>query len=104
VAAAQSWFSRVLNHAFNPRKQQQSLRPCKVHLLLSSLEVSSHPACPKKSNRLASQIRARRVVINGMTDDPEPPWGGFKYTGVGREYGRYGIGVFLETRAMLAAR
>jgi hypothetical protein len=42
------------DHAFNPRKQQQSLGPCKVHLLPCSLEVSSHPGCPKKSNRLAS--------------------------------------------------
>jgi len=30
-------------------------------------------------------------VINGMTDDPHAPWGGFKYSGVGREDGRYGI-------------
>ena len=42
-----------------------------------------------------------RVVINGMTDDPQAPWGGFKYSGVGREYGRYGIEAFLETRAIL---
>ena len=29
------------------------------------------------------------------------PGGGFKYSGVGREYGRYGIVAFLETRAIL---
>ena len=51
--------------------------------------------------RVASQIRAGRVVINGMTDDPQAPWGGFKYSGVGREYGRYGIEAFVETRAIL---
>jgi aldehyde dehydrogenase (NAD+) len=51
--------------------------------------------------RVASQIRAGRVVINGMTDDPQAPWGGFKYSGVGREYGRYGIQAFVETRAIL---
>ncbi len=49
----------------------------------------------------SSQMRAGRVVINGMTDDPQAPWGGFKYSGVGREYGRYGIDAFLETRAIL---
>jgi aldehyde dehydrogenase (NAD+) len=38
----------------------------------------------------ASQIRAGRVVINGMTGDPQAPWGGFKYSGFGREYGKYG--------------
>ncbi len=53
------------------------------------------------ARRVASQIRAGRVVINGMTDDPQAPWGGFKYSGVGREYGRYGIEAFLETRAIL---
>jgi aldehyde dehydrogenase (NAD+) len=52
---------------------------------------------------VASQLRAGRVVINGMTDDPQAPWGGFKYSGVGREYGRYGIEAFLETRAILEA-
>jgi aldehyde dehydrogenase (NAD+) len=45
--------------------------------------------------------RARRVVINGMMDDPQAPWGGFKYSGVGREYGRYDIEAFLEPRAIL---
>jgi len=50
---------------------------------------------------VASQLRAGRVVINGMTDDPQAPWGGFKYSGVGREYGRYGIEAFLEPRAIL---
>jgi aldehyde dehydrogenase (NAD+) len=55
----------------------------------------------QRARRVASQIRAGRVVINGMTDDPQAPWGGFKYSGVGREYGRYGIEAFLEPRAIL---
>ena len=55
----------------------------------------------QRARRVASQIRAGRVVINGMTDDPQAPWGGFKYSGFGREYGRYGIEAFLETRAIL---
>ena len=55
----------------------------------------------QRARRVASQIRSGRVVINAMTDDPQAPWGGFKYSGVGREYGRYGIEAFLETRAIL---
>jgi aldehyde dehydrogenase (NAD+) len=55
----------------------------------------------QRAHRVASQLRAGRVVINGMTDDPQAPWGGFKYSGIGREYGRYGIEAFLETRAIL---
>ena len=57
----------------------------------------------KRARRVASHIRAGRVVINGMTDDPKAPWGGFKYSGVGREYAMYGIEAFLETRAILEA-
>jgi aldehyde dehydrogenase (NAD+) len=57
----------------------------------------------QRARRVASQLRAGRVVINGMTDDPQAPWGGFKYSGVGREYGQYGIEAFLETRAILEA-
>jgi len=54
-----------------------------------------------RARRVASLLRAGRVVINGMTDDPQAPWGGFKFSGVGREYGRYGIEAFLEPRAIL---
>ena len=39
----------------------------------------------QRARRVASQLRAGRVVINNMTDDPQAPWGGFKYSGVGRE-------------------
>ena len=55
----------------------------------------------QRARRVASQIRSGRVVINGMTDDPDAPWGGFKYSGVGREYGQYGMEAFLETRAII---
>ena len=55
----------------------------------------------RRARLVASQLRAGRVVINNMTDDPQAPWGGFKYSGVGREYGRYGIQAFVETRAIL---
>jgi len=54
-----------------------------------------------RARRVASQLQAGRVVINNMTDDPQAPWGGFKFSGVGREYGRYGIEAFLETKAIL---
>jgi aldehyde dehydrogenase (NAD+) len=55
----------------------------------------------QRARRVASQLQAGRVVINNMTDDPQAPWGGFKYSGVGREYGRYGIEAFLEAKAIL---
>jgi aldehyde dehydrogenase (NAD+) len=55
----------------------------------------------QRARRVAAQIRAGRVVINGMTDDPLAPWGGFKFSGFGREYGAYGIEAFVEPRAIL---
>jgi aldehyde dehydrogenase (NAD+) len=55
----------------------------------------------QRARRVASQIRAGRVVINRMTDDPQAPWGGFKFSGVGREYGGYGIEAFLEAKGVL---
>jgi aldehyde dehydrogenase (NAD+) len=57
----------------------------------------------QRARRVASELRVGRVVVNGMMDDPQAPWGGFKYSGVGREYGRYGIEAFLEPRAILEA-
>jgi aldehyde dehydrogenase (NAD+) len=55
----------------------------------------------QRARRVAGQILAGRVVINGMRDDPQAPWGGFKHSGIGREYGAFGIEAFLEPRAIL---
>jgi aldehyde dehydrogenase (NAD+) len=44
---------------------------------------------------------AGRVAINGMLDDQEAPFGGFRHSGVGREFGTFGIEAFLEPRAIL---
>jgi len=56
-----------------------------------------------RARRVASQILAGRVAINGMLDDQQAPFGGFKNSGVGREFGSYGIEAFLEPRAILEA-
>jgi aldehyde dehydrogenase (NAD+) len=55
----------------------------------------------ERARRVASRLRAGRVVINTMTDDPQAPWGRFKFSGVGREYGKYGIEAFTEPKAIL---
>jgi aldehyde dehydrogenase (NAD+) len=55
----------------------------------------------ERARRVASRLRAGRVVINNMTDDPQALWGGFKFSGVGREYGKYGIEAFMEPKAIL---
>jgi aldehyde dehydrogenase (NAD+) len=57
----------------------------------------------QRARRVASQILAGRVAINGLLDDQQAPFGGFKDSGVGREFGTYGIEAFLEPRAILEA-
>lgn len=51
--------------------------------------------------RVASQIDAGRVCINGFKHDPLVPFGGFKQSGIGREYGIYGLEAYLEPKAIL---
>jgi aldehyde dehydrogenase (NAD+) len=53
------------------------------------------------ARRVASQIQAGRVAINGMLGDQQAPFGGFEHSGVGREFRRYGIEACLEPRAIL---
>ena len=55
----------------------------------------------QRARRVASQILAGRVAINAMVDDQQAPFGGFKHSGVGREFGTFGIDAFLEPRAIL---
>src|ERR1700758_5751748 len=54
----------------------------------------------ERARRVASQIQAGRVAINGMFDDQQAPFGGFKNSGIGREFGTYGIEAFLEPKAI----
>src|ERR1700756_4175174 len=55
----------------------------------------------QRARRVASQIQAGRVAINGLLDDQQAPFGGFKHSGMGREFGTYGIEAFLEPKAIL---
>jgi aldehyde dehydrogenase (NAD+) len=55
----------------------------------------------QRARRVASQILAGRVAINGLLDDQQAPFGGFKHSGVGREFGTFGIEAYLEPRAIL---
>jgi aldehyde dehydrogenase (NAD+) len=55
----------------------------------------------ERARRVASQIQAGRVAINGLLDDQQAPFGGFKHSGVGREFGMFGIEAYLEPRAIL---
>lgn len=51
---------------------------------------------------VANKLIAGRVTINGFMDDPTVPFGGFKLSGVGREFGLAGLESYLETRVILS--
>ena len=55
----------------------------------------------ERAYRVASQIDAGRVCINGLSHDSKAPFGGFKQSGIGREYGIFGLEEYLEPKAIL---
>jgi aldehyde dehydrogenase (NAD+) len=55
-----------------------------------------------RAKRVANQIEAGRVFINDAPHDPMAPFGGFKQSGFGREFGVFGLEAFLEPRAVLS--
>lgn len=55
----------------------------------------------ERARRVASQVVAGRVLINALTHDPQAPFGGFKQSGIGREYGVFGLEAYLEPKALL---
>jgi aldehyde dehydrogenase (NAD+) len=57
-----------------------------------------------RANAVAARIEAGRVLINTLAHEPAAPFGGFKQSGIGREYGAFGIEAFLEPKALLGAR
>jgi aldehyde dehydrogenase (NAD+) len=54
-----------------------------------------------RAKRVAGQLEAGRVTINGAPHEPFAPFGGFKQSGMGRELGVFGLEAFLEPRAVL---
>ncbi len=58
---------------------------------------------PVRAQRVAAQIEAGRVLINTLAHEPAAPFGGFKQSGIGREYGTFGLEAFMEPKAILAA-
>ncbi len=54
-----------------------------------------------KVRDVASQLRAGQVSINGGSMDMTAPFGGYKMSGNGREWGDFGFAEFLEVKAVL---
>lgn len=58
---------------------------------------------PQHAQKIARQIRTGMVHINGAGPDFSAPFGGYKKSGNGREWGVEGFEEFLETKSMLGA-
>jgi len=56
---------------------------------------------PVRARAVANRIRAGRVYLNGAPFDRSLPFGGYKQSGNGREFGVFGFEEYLEVKAIL---
>jgi aldehyde dehydrogenase (NAD+) len=56
---------------------------------------------PKRARRVAARLRTGNVHLNGAGPDFLAPFGGYKQSGNGREWGEHGFEEFLETKAIM---
>jgi aldehyde dehydrogenase (NAD+) len=54
----------------------------------------------ERARDFARRIRTGQIEVNGGAFNPSAPFGGFKNSGYGREYGPHGFEEFLEIKAM----
>jgi aldehyde dehydrogenase (NAD+) len=55
----------------------------------------------EKVEKVASSIRAGHITINNAPMELSAPFGGYKQSGVGREWGSYGIEEYLEVKSII---
>jgi len=56
---------------------------------------------PEAARRLAARMRTGMVHLNGADTEFDAPFGGYKQSGNGREWGEWGFHDFLETKAVM---
>lgn len=56
-----------------------------------------------RASAVASRIEAGRVLVNTLAHEPAAPFGGFRQSGIGREYGTFGLEAFLEPKSLIGA-
>lgn len=54
----------------------------------------------EKAKKVAGKMRTGQVFVNGGAFNPLAPFGGFGHSGIGREFGKWGLEEFLEVRAL----
>jgi aldehyde dehydrogenase (NAD+) len=58
---------------------------------------------PQRALRVASQLSAGTVLVNRIAPELSAPFGGVKQSGIGREFGVFGMEAFLEPKTIAAA-
>ena len=66
------------------------------------LQSYLHGSAASRMQAVADRLDSGRVVINAAPHEPLAPFGGFKQSGIGREYGVFGLEAFLEPKAIIA--
>ncbi len=56
---------------------------------------------PEHAQAIARRLRTGNVHVNGAMADMLAPFGGYKQSGNGREWGEYGLEEYLEVKAIL---
>ena len=65
------------------------------------LQASVHSRDLARARAVASRLLAGRVLVNGLHHEPMAPFGGFKQSGIGREFGEFGLEAYLEPQTLL---
>jgi aldehyde dehydrogenase (NAD+) len=60
--------------------------------------VSGDPAAAKS---VVGKLRAGLVTVNSWGPNTNAPFGGYKKSGNGREYGKYGLADFMEVKTIV---
>ena len=55
----------------------------------------------ERARQVARRLRTGNVHLNGAGPDFTAPFGGYKQSGIGREWGKHGLDEFLEVKAVL---
>lgn len=55
---------------------------------------------PLRARAIAGRLRTGQVSINGGGSNPYGPFGGYKQSGLGREWGAYGLDEYLQTKSL----
>ena len=87
----------AVDHAVRRRGRRRATSP-------TASSTASPAACgrptPDRARAVARRLRTGQVEINGGAFNPNAPFGGYKQSGIGREYGRYGLEEFLEIKSI----